>query len=1172
MRLRELKIEHFGIFTQCRVALPGNGLHVLYGPNEAGKSTLLQLIREVLFGFPARSVYRFPQHTGELAATATLELADGTTLRFRRRKGRANEVVGEVLATGEAVDKGALQRSLGYASAELFQHVFGFSLQELALGEQSLQDAKLSEALYGGALGALARFQTVLRDVTREHEQLFAPTASKRPINLLLSELKSQQKALKAAQVRPQDYEAMVRASRDLEADIAQLKESRDALQREREQCGRLLQAVELWRDLSRLQVEQEALPACDGVPRDALERFEALRTQCAQATAERADLERDRQRLTATLQTTTPREELTAVGARIEHLSQHLELIRGFRADIGKRRQESQEIKSRVATLLRELDPSWTLEQLQQFHTGLARRCALEELQQECDRLERERRELHSQRPALLADLQAMRQRREELAADLADPGLVDLLAAAPTYQAQCEQRTAWESRQRELLLRTTQAEAQLITPWSGAPAELAALPVPPAAVVTEHRQRLAAFDQLLDRAELRFEQARADCAQRSEELAMARATAQVADRAALLASRAHRDRGWQRLRRRYVDGDRDADDAIRQWLAADTLSPADAYERAVSAADHLADQRQENAEAVARQEQLAADLKRLEHRQAQAAADVAEARQRRAAAWQEWQTLWAPCAIAPHAPEAMLDWLQQYHAWQAGCAERAALAGQIAVVAQAIRTFESELARLLPSSKGSPRARLAEARQRGQRGQDVAAELRTYEVQLPRKEQQLAALDQQLAGLEVRHQDWQRRWRKLLTEFEFPDHWDVHVAVRVLEGLSQARSKHDAAVALEERIRDMQRGLDAFEQDVDALCREVAPALCDLPAERAVEELAAALTEARAAIREQALLLQEQQRVESHWEAKRQQVEAMEHAIAALWASAAAATEEEFREVARRTQRSYEIRQQIAQLEQQLRIAQGAEEVAAFEAALREADAADLDSRRQLQQREFERVDAEFAAALQRKGILEEQTRRLDQSTQAAEIAQQIEAARSQLRDAVDQWAPLVLARYVMQQAMAQFEREHQPQMLRDVSRLLARMTLGRYIDISRRLDEQGTLLVRQADGQEKSPQQLSTGTREQLYLAIRLAYVLHYCREAEPLPVIMDDVLVNFDDERAAATLDVLLEVARQVQVLLMTCHGSTVALVQQCLPDLVPLSEEHGLRLYYASSCA
>lgn len=99
----------------------------------------------------------------------------------------------------------------------------------------------------------------------------------------------------------------------------------------------------------------------------------------------------------------------------------------------------------------------------------------------------------------------------------------------------------------------------------------------------------------------------------------------------------------------------------------------------------------------------------------------------------------------------------------------------------------------------------------------------------------------------------------------------------------------------------------------------------------------------------------------------------------------------------------------------------------------------------------------------------------------------------------------------------------------MLSEVSRLFHKMTLGRYVGIRRKLDERGTLLLEQQDGEMKEPHQLSTGTREQLYLAIRLAYVLEYCQRAEPLPLVMDDVLVNFDDERKINTLDVLLEIA-------------------------------------------
>ncbi len=116
---------------------------------------------------------------------------------------------------------------------------------------------------------------------------------------------------------------------------------------------------------------------------------------------------------------------------------------------------------------------------------------------------------------------------------------------------------------------------------------------------------------------------------------------------------------------------------------------------------------------------------------------------------------------------------------------------------------------------------------------------------------------------------------------------------------------------------------------------------------------------------------------------------------------------------------------------------------------------------------------------------------------------------------------------------------------------------MTAGRYVSIRRRLDDAGTMLVEQQNGKLKTPNQLSTGTREQLYLAIRLAYVQHYCQESEPLPLIMDDILVNFDEQRAQNTLEVLFELPSNIQVLFLTCHDHMAKTVEKMRPDSVPI---------------
>jgi uncharacterized protein YhaN len=78
------------------------------------------------------------------------------------------------------------------------------------------------------------------------------------------------------------------------------------------------------------------------------------------------------------------------------------------------------------------------------------------------------------------------------------------------------------------------------------------------------------------------------------------------------------------------------------------------------------------------------------------------------------------------------------------------------------------------------------------------------------------------------------------------------------------------------------------------------------------------------------------------------------------------------------------------------------------------------------------------------------------------------------------------------------------------------------------------------------------LSDGTRDQLYLALRLASLERYAEHNEPLPLILDDVLIHFDDDRARAALEVLGEVAASTQILFFTHHARLVELAREAIP--------------------
>jgi uncharacterized protein YhaN len=183
-----------------------------------------------------------------------------------------------------------------------------------------------------------------------------------------------------------------------------------------------------------------------------------------------------------------------------------------------------------------------------------------------------------------------------------------------------------------------------------------------------------------------------------------------------------------------------------------------------------------------------------------------------------------------------------------------------------------------------------------------------------------------------------------------------------------------------------------------------------------------------------------------------------------------------------------------------------------------------------------------------LERVGALRKQLHDWTTTNPAQQQATHLEGLKAELVQGVERWAPLALAETMMQRALQRFEEHHQPRLLLEVGRWLKRLTRGRYVQLQQSLQEPGVIRIVDEHGKARTPDELSTGTREQLFLAMRLAYVTDYSLRHDPLPMVLDDVLVNFDEDRARETLQALVEFSEVAQVIVLTCHRRTVELAQ------------------------
>ena len=134
------------------------------------------------------------------------------------------------------------------------------------------------------------------------------------------------------------------------------------------------------------------------------------------------------------------------------------------------------------------------------------------------------------------------------------------------------------------------------------------------------------------------------------------------------------------------------------------------------------------------------------------------------------------------------------------------------------------------------------------------------------------------------------------------------------------------------------------------------------------------------------------------------------------------------------------------------------------------------------------------------------------------------------------------------MIDRAREKYERERRPGVLKEAERYFARFTNGKYTEILAPAGGDQVVVLTPA-GSRKEIGQLSRGTAEQLYLSLRFGFVRAFVSRSESLPLVFDDILVNFDPGRARATVEAILDLSKSLQILLFTCHPATVALMRE-----------------------
>ncbi|MGR3219829.1 MAG: ATP-binding protein, partial [Candidatus Anammoxibacter sp.] len=164
------------------------------------------------------------------------------------------------------------------------------------------------------------------------------------------------------------------------------------------------------------------------------------------------------------------------------------------------------------------------------------------------------------------------------------------------------------------------------------------------------------------------------------------------------------------------------------------------------------------------------------------------------------------------------------------------------------------------------------------------------------------------------------------------------------------------------------------------------------------------------------------------------------------------------------------------------------------------------------------------------------------IEGESELAEVMTELESEKQKLQNAYKDWVTYKIALKILADVKEKYEKEKQPEVIKNSSTHFNKITGERYKRISVSLDERDVSVFDSREASKKIAQ-LSRGTKEQLLISLRLGFIEEYEKKAEPLPVIVDEVFVNFDPNRAKRTAEILHEFGENRQILIFTCQPIT-----------------------------
>ncbi len=1195
MRIQELQLLAYGPFTDSVLDFSkgSEGFHLVYGPNEAGKSSALRAIHGLLFGIPTQCRDDQLHRKRQLRVGAVLQNSKHDELWFHRRKGNKDTLLNPQNRQNVPFANDVLAPFLRGIDADTFARVFGISHDELQRGGEQMQALRglVGESLFAATVGGSGLAQ-LLSDLDTQAIDIYASRKSTARIKKAKKEYEAIRKERRELQLNEPRW---TRLRKGLESAIQRRDEivSRSSgLEGELDHLRRLSSAMSWVTKRNELLAQKATFgDSVVSLPDHySVEERSAKQTELRQLVDEIASLRAKidgEQSLTHQIAQITIPSGLLGLGDAVNELKDQRAVIVKAARDREALQRESSQIRLQVESLMEDLRLGPSVDDAEKYRISPEQRSHIQSLGTDEKRLRDRPAEIQTEIQSSQARLEQLEQQRDDFG-DPLDVGelnrTVTRLQKLGDLQGDLESLNATIDRHE----RDLQNGLATVGQWSGPRETLASLPVPMPETIDRYADTFADFDQRRELHEQTVRRIGDEIGEARQSIAALQSAGQVPNEADLIEIRTERDAKWRDLRQRAEQGElgrETANPKMRDTAEPDSTGTtpstellsseraghvawsvdADAYNSLVGRSDDVADRLRREADRVAQLASHTARIERLTTQRREANEQLDRISNDRADWMKKWQNEWRPAGIAaPLSPREMQSWLTQFKELRSASRDLEHHRADQAKLVQRYETSRDEvraqLERLpLSSQQAVPQgatlpqlldqaARLIEQQQAVARDHaEIESGIRHCRAEIDR-----LTVEHDQATKALAH--WQDQWSEATLVLGCDNTLTADQANVRLEHLTNLFQFVREIESKKKRIADIDQDSQRFDEAVRALADRFLPDP-GLPSPEIVLMLAEQLETARRDVQRLRQLEAEAENVQQSLDKATARQKTLHQDLAEMCRIAGAPDVDSLPMKEKEANRLADCQHRLDDVHEQLHQLSGNTSVEAFVKAASEWDAGELHAKITQLQREVEELKSDRDDAVGTVRELERELRAADGRGEAADKDQNGVGLIARMQRDAGRYMRLRLAATLLRQQVEKHRAENEDPLLQRASGLFRRMTCQEFTGIRTDFENDDPILV----GVRKSGQQvvpvaaMSTGTRDQLYLALRLAYVERQLNEHEPMPFIVDDILIQFDPDRSRATMNVLAELSSRTQVIFFTHHQHLVDLAKESLPS-------------------